>query len=331
MLLPITLTDWKALDLLLLKYATPAVIGLSLIEGWALSRRGGFDWRALGVSALDQMIRLALSIFVAWSLFKPLVEWSYAHRFFTLDIDSWTMVGLLFISQEFCYYWYHRAAHRVRWFWANHVVHHSPNDLNLGAAYRIGLMGKIAGTTPFFIPMTLLGFHPKAVFATLTLNLLYQFWLHTTWIPKLGLLEWVFNTPSAHRVHHAGNIEYLDANYGGVLILFDRLFGTYKAERADLPCRYGLVKPLQGHNLLRIEFHEWRALLADLRQARSLRAVLGALFAPPGWRPDGKGLTTDELRRQHGLMPHLDGAQAQKRPAQDAGPDSGIQTTGTTA
>lgn len=327
MLLPITLADWKSLDLLLLKYATPAIIGLSLIEGWALSRRRVFDWRSLGVSVLDQVLRLALNVFVAWSLFKPLIEWSHAHRFFDLEVDSWTMVGMLFIAQEFCYYWYHRAAHRVRWFWANHVVHHSPNDLNLGAAYRIGLMGKIAGSAPFFLPLILLGFHPKAVFASLTLNLLYQFWLHTTWIPKLGPLEWVFNTPSAHRVHHAGNIEYLDANYGGVLTVFDRLFGTYKAEREDLPCRYGLVKQLHSHNLLRIEFHEWRALLADLRQARSVRAVLGALFAPPGWRPDGKGLTTDDLRRQHGLR--------SKEPAQQAGSgdamEGAAQTTGTAA
>ena len=132
----------------------------------------------------------------------------------------------------------------------------------------------------------------------LSLNLLYQFWIHATWIPRLGWLEYVLNTPSAHRVHHAANLEYLDANYGGVLIVFDRLFGTYRAERDDVPCRYGLVVPMVGYNLLHIELHQWRALARDLLAARSLRAVVGHLAMPPGWRPDGRGATTEDLRAE---------------------------------
>jgi len=124
------------------------------------------------------------------------------------------------------------------------------------------------------------------VLQTLTFNLLYQFWLHTTWIPKLGWLEGIVNTPSAHRVHHGANPEYLDANYGGVLMLFDRLFGTYRAERDDVPVRYGLVQPLRTSNPLKIEFHEWARLAGDLWRARSLRAAWAALFLPPGWRAD---------------------------------------------
>jgi sterol desaturase/sphingolipid hydroxylase (fatty acid hydroxylase superfamily) len=134
------------------------------------------------------------------------------------------------------------------------------------------------------------------VFAMLQLNLLYQFWIHATWIPKLGWLEYVLNTPSAHRVHHAANLDYLDANYGGVLIVFDRLFGTYRAERDDLPCRYGLVTPVTTYNPLRIEFEPWRQLGRDLLRARSLRAVAGALLLPPGWSADGPGRTTEALR-----------------------------------
>ena len=135
--------------------------------------------------------------------------------------------------------------------------------------------------------MIWLGFAPKAVFAALALNLLYQFWLHAEWVPKLGWLEYVLNTPSHHRVHHASNTDYIDANYGGVLIVFDRLFGTFVAERPDLPCRYGLVKPLISNNPIRIAFHEWLNLLDDLRGARSWREAIGYLFGPPGWRPDG--------------------------------------------
>ena len=129
----------------------------------------------------------------------------------------------------------------------------------------------------------------------LTFNLLYQFWLHTTWVPKLGWLEGIVNTPSAHRVHHGSNPEYLDANYGGVLMVFDRLFGTYRAERDDVPVRYGLVQPLTTRNPLKIEFNEWSRLGADLWRARSLRAVWDALFMPPGWRAEGHAPMAGEL------------------------------------
>jgi hypothetical protein len=135
------------------------------------------------------------------------------------------------------------------------------------------------------------------------LNLLYQFWIHATWIPRLGPLEWILNTPSAHRVHHAANLEYLDGNYGGVLIVFDRLFGTYIAERADTPCRYGLYRPLKSYNLFVIEFDQWHALWRDLRSAASIRDGLGYLFMPPGWRADGAGETTEDLRRRAKMIP----------------------------
>ena len=168
-------------------------------------------------------------------------------------------------------------------------MHHSPNQLNLAAAYRLGWFGKFTGTSLFFTP--------------LFLNLLYQFWLHADWIPRLGWLEYVLNTPSSHRVHHARNPEYLDANYGGVLIVFDRLFGTYIAERDDVRCDYGLIShPKSSHNILVINFEPWIGLLKDLRSARSPREVWMYLFAPPGWRPDGEGLTTAEIRRRAGLV-----------------------------
>ena len=186
----------------------------------------------------------------------------------------------------------------LRWFWANHSVHHSPNELNLSAAYRIGVLSRFSGTAFFFVPLVWLGFQPKIVFQLLSINLLYQFWIHATWIPKLGWLEYVLNTPSAHRVHHASNLDYLDANYGGVLIVFDRLFGTYKAERADLQCRYGLVKPMTSYNPLRIELTQWASMIRDVVTAKSLRAAIGYVVMPPGWQPDGKGETTEDLRRR---------------------------------
>jgi sterol desaturase/sphingolipid hydroxylase (fatty acid hydroxylase superfamily) len=279
--------------------ALPVVLGASLIEAWALSRKrpGDYDWKASGLSLLDLIGRQGLR-FLPLSLATPVFAWAWQHRVSTIALDSgWTVLGL-FLGQEFFYYWYHRTSHRVRWFWATHAVHHSPNQLNLSAAYRIGLTGKLTGSALFYAPLIYLGFRPELVLLTLSLNLLYQFWLHATWIPRLGWLEFIINTPSAHRVHHASNLDYLDANYGGVLIVFDRLFGTYRPERAEQPCRYGWVKPIEGHNFLRMEFFVWRDLLGDLRQARSLGDIVGYVFGPPGWRPDGLGETTENLRRR---------------------------------
>ncbi|HEY4080594.1 MAG TPA: sterol desaturase family protein [Burkholderiaceae bacterium] len=280
----------------LLLMAFPFALGLSLIEAWWLARRGGYDWKALGISVLDMVLRLSVQIFLPLSIAAGLFSYAAEHRLTTIELNSWVAFLGLFIGQEFFYYWYHRAAHRVRWFWCNHSVHHSPNTLNLGAAYRIGIVGKLTGTPLFFAPLAWLGFPQHVVFEVLSLNLLYQFWLHTSWIPKLGPLEYLLNTPSAHRVHHASNLEYLDANYGGVLIVFDRLFGTYRAERDDLPCRYGLIDPVTSYNPLRIEFAPWLKLARDLASARSPRALLGYLFMPPGWKAEGPGDTVEELR-----------------------------------
>jgi sterol desaturase/sphingolipid hydroxylase (fatty acid hydroxylase superfamily) len=286
------------LDRFLLFVALPTVVLASLIEALVLAQRQRYDWRAAGVSLLDLLARVLVQIFVPLSIATPILMLAYRHRLGDIALDSWPAVLALFIGQEFCYYWFHRAAHRVRWFWCNHAVHHSSNQLNLAAAYRIGVLSRLSGSPLFYAPLIWLGFPPQVVFAMLQLNLLYQFWIHATWIPRLGWLEWLLNTPSAHRVHHAANLEYLDANYGGVLIVFDRLFGTYRAERDELPCHYGLVEPIAGYNPLRIEFDQWRKLGRDLLRARSLRAVAGHLLKPPGWSASGEGETTEALRRR---------------------------------
>lgn len=275
----------------------PIVLGGALIEGLVLARTRsqGYDWKAWGTSVADLVIRRAMAL-VPYSLAGPILYLAYQHRLFTLRLDSAGSVLLLFIGLEFCYYWFHRASHTVRWFWNSHLVHHSPNQFNLAAAYRLGWLGKFTGTTIFFAPLVLLGFEPATVLAALALNLLYQFWIHADWIPKLGWLEYVLNTPSAHRVHHASNPEYLDANFGGVLIVFDRLFGTYVEERDDVPCDYGLVHKVTTYNPIRINVDPWIGLAKDLASARSLREVWFYLFGAPGWRPDGQGSTTAELR-----------------------------------
>jgi sterol desaturase/sphingolipid hydroxylase (fatty acid hydroxylase superfamily) len=281
----------------------PLVLGVALLEGlWlARTRREGYDWKAYLTSAGDLAVRQLLN-FLPYGLAAPVFMWAYQHRLFTFRMTEVGGVIGLFIGLEFFYYWFHRASHTVRWFWNTHSVHHSPNQLTLAAAYRLGWLGKFSGATIFFTPLAFLGFEPITILTALFLNLLYQFWLHADWIPRLGVLEYVLNTPSAHRVHHARNPEYLDANFGGVLVVFDRLFGTYVAERADLPCEYGLVTPVTTYNPVLINFQPWVGLAKDLAVARSMREVWGYLFGAPGWRPDGQGLTTAELRRAHAVM-----------------------------
>lgn len=278
----------------------PVVLAAALIEGLWLARMrpDGYDWKAWATSFGDLAVRRLLA-FMPFGLAYPVFDWAYQHRLFTLGLDSAGAILMLFVGMEFLYYWYHRTSHTVRWFWNVHSVHHSPNQLNLAAAYRLGWLGKFTGATLFFTPMALLGFEPATILSALFLNLLYQFWLHADWIPRLGWLEYVLNTPSAHRVHHARNAAYLDANYGGVLIVFDRLFGSYVAERADLPCEYGLVTPVTTYNPVLINFQPWIGLAKDLAGARSPGEAWMFLFGPPGWRPDGRGLTTAELRRTH--------------------------------
>jgi sterol desaturase/sphingolipid hydroxylase (fatty acid hydroxylase superfamily) len=272
------------------------VVACSLIEAAILAKRRSYDWKAMGVSLSDLALRRIAQTLLPLSIAGPLLAWVSAHRIHTVALDGWLVFTALFVGQEFCFYWYHRAAHRMRWFWCSHSVHHSPNELTLAAAFRIGMLGRLTGATVFYAPLLWLGFPAETVFAMLTLNLLYQFWIHATWIPKLGPLEFVLNTPSAHRVHHAANLDYLDANYGGVLCVFDRMFGTYRTERDDQPCRYGLVEPVTTYNPLRIEFHQWIGLGKDLLAARSLRAICGYLLMPPGWQPEGPGNTTEALR-----------------------------------
>jgi len=256
-----------------------AIILIATIEGLVLSGLGkAYDWKSYLASLGDVVGRAILSI-LPLGLAQLGFYWLWEHRFFTIPMHSVWAWLLLFVGQDFCYYWMHRADHRVRWLWATHAVHHSPNQMNLSVAYRLGWTQRLSGGALFFAPLVAIGFHPLVVAAALAANLSYQFWLHAAWIPKLGLLEWVLNTPSHHRVHHASNPEYLDANFGGVLIVFDRLFGTFVTEREELPCRYGLTRPVTTYNPVKIALHEWlrmgRAVIRSRRPVEAVRAVLG--------------------------------------------------------
>ena len=246
-----------------------------------LVHRETHDWResaaTLGVAVVQNLVRLIEAGIVAIPF-----AFVYQHRLFDFSATSAPALLGLFLGSEFFYYWQHRASHRIRWMWATHRVHHSPTKLNLTAAIRLGWTGNISGNFLFFLPLVWIGFHPFAVITMLGVNLTYQFFIHTELAPRLGPLEFVLNTPTHHRVHHAQNEPCLDKNYGGILIIFDRLFGTFAQASADEPLRYGLVGGKRSFNPVRIALGEWIAMLHDVRKAAGARAKFRALFGPPG-------------------------------------------------
>ncbi|GLQ89858.1 sterol desaturase family protein [Dyella flagellata] len=205
--------------------------------------------------------------------------WHFAPWHFSMH--DWRVWVIGFFVVEFAYYWYHRLSHEVRWMWASHAVHHTPEEMTLLSAIRLGWTNLISAGWLVYLPVMFLGFDPRMVIILLALDLRFQFFLHTEARVNLGPLEWVLNTPAHHRVHHASNAPYIDKNYGGALIIFDRMFGTFAAEREDEPLRYGLDHPLGTHNPIGIVFGEWRRLLADLRRAPNWYAAARIALGRP--------------------------------------------------
>ena len=221
--------------------------------------------------------------------------WLYAHRLATVPVAWWSWITL-FVLDDANYYGFHRAAHRVRWFWASHVNHHSSQHYNLSTALRQTWTGFPALGFAFRIWPALVGFAPGMILTVGGINLVYQFWIHTE---AIGLMprwyEAVMNTPSHHRVHHATNPRYLDRNYAGVFIVWDRLFGTFQPELGEDPVRYGIVRQLGTFGLATIAFHEWAAIARDVWRA-PWSAKPGYVVRAPGWTHDGTRDTTDMIR-----------------------------------
>lgn len=222
-----------------------------------------------------------VDVLIVVALVLPTMTWSYEYRLTTITISVWSF-SALYLGVEFCYYWFHRASHRIRWFWCAHVVHHGSEHMNFTTAMRQSWLYSFAGNWLFYMPMVLIGFEPRWVLFALSLNLAYQFFIHTQWIGKLpSPIEFIFNTPSHHRVHHGRNPTYIDKNYGGTLIVFDRLFGTFMPE-TEVP-DYGLVRKVHSHNPIWLTMHEWVGMIRDMLQAGPLNQRLKHLWAPPEW------------------------------------------------
>ena len=290
-LLPLwnTLAPWLALDerQLIFVVATPVFI---VVTVWEYLRIRHDPTRmdvpeALRNFALGAGYQLTELLFAGLIAF-PVYAFLYHHRLLDLELN-WATGLLTFLGVDFCFYWMHRSSHRIRWFWAAHVVHHSSERMNFSTAMRQNATNIFNGMWLFYVPLALIGFNPVWIGVAYALSLVYQFFIHTTLVGKLpGWVEIVFNTPSHHRVHHGRNPGYIDRNYGGTLIVWDRLFGTFVAEDEQSPPDYGITRPVHSRNLLVLWTHEYVDLFRAMARPGGLKARLKHLWKPPEWDRD---------------------------------------------
>lgn len=297
-------------------YAVPFFVLLLIMEMLLLRRRisasdketandraedtvKGFEWRDTAISLAMGMGSQVAGLLTFGAVFAAAL-WTHQFRLFDIGYVWWAWV-ICFVLDDLSYYVFHRAAHRVRWFWAAHVNHHSSQHYNLSTALRQTWTNFLAVRVIFRLPLFLI-FPPEMVFFCAGLNLIYQFWFHTEAIDKMPRwFEWLLNTPSHHRVHHATNARYLDANYAGVFMIWDRMFGSFVAEDDLDKIEYGLVNNLNSFNLFNVAFHEWIAIARDMRAA-PWRHKLSYLLREPGWSHDGSRQTSAMIQAAAGVQ-----------------------------
>ncbi len=264
--------------------AIPVFALLIAVEAWFIIRenRKNFDKKDTWTNIFTGFLS------VAWGAFFGLFTayfylWAYEAAPFKMPMNVWWVWTILLFVDDFAYYWFHRISHEVRFFWNFHVVHHSSNQYNLSVAVRQSWFSGIAHWI-FYVPVAFLGFPFWAFVTVHGLNLIYQFWIHTKVVKKLPVFfEYIFNTPSHHRVHHGVNDQYLDKNYAGIFIIWDRLFGTF-VEETETP-RYGIIKPLNSYNMLWINTHGWAEMLTAMRQRKGFRDKVRCVFGSPDMNP----------------------------------------------
>jgi sterol desaturase/sphingolipid hydroxylase (fatty acid hydroxylase superfamily) len=267
----------------LIQYAVPVFVLLVALEAAAdaVMRRDLYEIKDAAASLTMGVGNLLVNL-VAKAL--QFTIFTALHRFAIFHIGyQWWAWALVFLADDFTYYWFHRVSHESRFFWASHVVHHSSQRYNLSTALRQTWTGSFMGFV-FWLWMPIVGFPPAMIMTMGALSLLYQFWIHTELVRSVGAFELILNTPSHHRVHHAANPKYIDRNHGGTLIVWDKLFGSYEPEDlADAP-RFGLTKNIHTYNPIRIAFHEWADMGRDVWNAPGWRNKLLYAFGNPGWR-----------------------------------------------
>jgi sterol desaturase/sphingolipid hydroxylase (fatty acid hydroxylase superfamily) len=255
----------------------------------AITRIQERDYYSLSDSVNDLscgLLQQIFEVFLKTALFAGYLFLYERHHVFEIPSGApWAWVACL-LGVDFLYYWFHRKSHEVNAFWAAHVVHHQSEEYNLAVALRQGAFQGVFSWV-FYLPLAVIGFPPLMFLTVSSIDTLYQFWIHTRAIGKLGPLEWILNTPSNHRVHHGRNPKYIDRNHGGIFILWDRMFGTYAPEE-DEPV-YGITTPLRSWNPVWANFHYWGEILGKARRASRLADKLRLFVKPPGWLPEELG------------------------------------------
>lgn len=281
----------------ILYYAIPGFVLLLSIEAWFSYKENKHlyeakdTWASLGLG-----IGNVLTGFVTKAMIFGLFTLLYKLRIFDLNTGKWWYWVLLFFADDLSYYWFHRTAHNVNWFWASHVVHHSSQHYNLAAALRQTWTGNLTGAFLFWAWMPLVGFHPIWILFMQQLSLIYQFWIHTETVHKLPKpMEFFFNTPSHHRVHHGSDLKYLDRNHAGILIIWDRMFGTFQPEE-ERPT-YGLTKNINSFNPVVVALKTWNELFKAASRSGSVKNAVSYFIQPPGWSHDGSTKTVKQMRK----------------------------------
>ncbi|WP_026777664.1 sterol desaturase family protein [Polaribacter sp. Hel_I_88] len=281
----------------LIHYAIPFFVATVILEIilTVKVKLEDYEFKDAGTSIIMGLGNVFIGIFTKIMILAVFL-FLYKFRFFTIPFAWWAWVILLFV-EDFCYYWFHRISHESRLFWASHVVHHSSQKYNLSTALRQTWSGSFY-TFIFWFPLIIIGFHPIMVLVQMSISLIYQYWIHTELIDKMPKwFEYIFNTPSHHRVHHATNPQYLDRNHAGIFIIWDRLFKTFEPE-VEKPV-YGLVVNINTYNPIKIAFLEWIHMLKDVWYSKTtLKNKFKYLIKPPGWKHDGTSILSTDLRKK---------------------------------
>lgn len=295
-----------------LVYGIPCFLGLILVEltySKTHDHRGLYKWKDLtsslimgiGSVVLAPLIKTVSAIIIfnyLYELCNPIIDGVRT------NIMGWQSFGYTWpvwiacqFLDDFTYYWFHRQNHMVRFLWAAHIVHHSSENYNLGTAVRNGWF-TILYKPLFYMWLPAIGFPPEMVIVCLGIEALWQFQLHSVYVPKMGIIEKVFNTHTMHQVHHAKNLEYMDKNHGGFLNIFDKIFGTWKELDDNIDIAYGVTKPPNSYNPLVILTHEYKDIWSDMKKTSNLYYKFMYAFGPPGWSHDGSTLTIKQMRGQ---------------------------------
>ncbi|QCX39117.1 sterol desaturase family protein [Aureibaculum algae] len=294
-----------------LVYGGPAFIAFILLELVYSKTHDNdelYEWKdlfasgamGLGSAIIAPLVKIVFAVVLfsfVYDLFNPLVDGV------PTNIMGWESFGWAWyiwiicqIADDFSYYWFHRANHEIRFLWAAHIVHHSSDNFNLGTAVRNGWFTVLY--KPFFymwIPA--IGFHYEMLIVCMGIEALWQFQLHTKYVPKLGFLEKFLNLHTQHQVHHSRNIEYMDKNHGGYLNLFDKMFGTWKELDEEIEIKYGVTTPPASYNPFVILTHEYGDIWKDVKRAKSFKEGFMYIFGPPGWSVDGSSLTVKQQQK----------------------------------